>query len=179
MTTAYHYTSDSIWQMIQAGYFVSSDKLVPYKRLDSGVLRDRAPDFAKEKYLFAFLDYPEPELWKSNPEFPDLWRRIMEHIMHEDFLVRLLQFEVTPEDNAFVVDWAHMERVRDAMDRGMCIEHTGNEKNIAVVMDATDKYIDSRVPLADYDGNFTLPELVIANPIPLERVSDEMVMFDF
>lgn len=176
---AYHYTSSSIWTFMEAGRFGPSDRLVPYGRLDHNLLGDDALDFAKEKYLFCFLDNLEPDSWKKNPEFPDVWTRIMQHIMHEDFMAMLAKFEVLPEDQSYVVDWAEMERVRPEM---TAFSQTLRKvpEDWAKIVDASRKYVHTKVPLAEYKGDYSLPELIIANDIPLDRIGEpEEIFFNF
>jgi len=164
---------------MQAGYIGPSDRLAPYRRLDSGLLRDEAPDFAKEKYIHCFLDEPEPASWRKNPEFPGLWIKIMNHILHDDFMAVLTRFDVLPEDDAYVVDWANMERTRAEMKQLSIIrKREGPEWD--KVKDATKRYVDSRVPLEEYKGSYSLPELVIASEVMLDRIrTSEDIIFDF
>jgi len=44
------------------------------------------------------------------------------------------------------------------------------EENNGDRRDAIRKYVLSRVPVGEYDGSFRMPELIIRNPIELERL---------
>ncbi len=168
--TAYHYTSDSNWCFTQAGYFGDGKHLQPYRNITGGIKTHDFPNWAYDDYIFAFLNESIPESWKNNEEFPDIWERIMRHVAHADFLVRLLKFEVTTKDEVYIMDWSHMERVRPELTR--MGNFMASKDDISKIKLAIPKYLQSRVPVTEYNGEHNLPELIIKNPIPLERIEE-------
>ncbi len=161
---AYHYTSKkSLPEILESG-------LRPLKDLE--ITRDHCnlPDFAYEKYIFSFLDDPKPYKWIANPEFPDVFEKLMGNIgpdLFVPFMFRHLMldqhmkanlarvdFPVLSSDEAYVVDWAECERSR----------------GLDVPMKNNISYALSRVPLSEYEGQHILPELIIANCIPADRL---------
>lgn len=168
--TAYHYTSDSNWCFTQAGYFGDGKHLQPYRNLTGGIRTPDFPEWAYDNYIFAFLNKSIPESWKNNREFPDIWEQIMRHVVHGDFVLRLLKFDITTEDEVYVMDWSHMERVRPELTRKG--NFMASEEDISKIKSAISKYLQSRVPVTEYDGKHNLPELIIKNPILLERTEE-------
>lgn len=168
--TAYHYTSDSYWCFTQAGYFSDGKHLHPYRNLTAGIKEPGFPNWSYDNHIFAFLNESVPESWKNNTEFPDIWERIIRHVMHGDSILRLLKFEVTVEDEAHVIDWSHIERLRPELRRMR--NFMASEEDISKIKLAIPKYLQSRVPVTEYKGEHGLPELIIKNPISLERVKE-------
>lgn len=68
----------------------------------------------------------------------------------------LLKFEIQKSDIAYVVERAHYADWK----YGKVTDKT----------EAIRKYVSSRIPAAEYEGNYLLPELIIKNSIPLERI---------
>jgi hypothetical protein len=153
MPFAYHYTSESIW------HFGALEKngLTPYH------------DLAGQKVIFAFME-PRPKSWRRNPEFPEVWRRLIQHVYHGDFSIIQCRFDIIPSDSVFVIDWAHMERVREEM--GRISVFTASDQDHERVRQAKQRYLTSKTPLGNYRGGFSLPELIIANPIPASRIKE-------
>ncbi len=77
----------------------------------------------------------------------------------------LLRVDVIPEDNPFVVDYLHIRHLARDFEA-----ESDSKRKQAILAEGNKKYWDSRVPLADYHGHFTLPEIVIWTPIPQERI---------
>lgn len=169
--TAHHYTSkDELSSILTYG-------LIPSRTLEASKDSAGLPHFAYDKYLFSFLDEPKPKKWTENPEFPDVFEQLMGnigsvlglHFMFSDFmladhvandLVRV-SFPILHTDQAYVVDWAKCERHRKTG-----ISHHANRN-----------YALSRVPLSQYQDQHDLPELIVANPIPANRLGINMQPF--
>jgi len=166
--TAYVYISSS--DLIDArfiGYYGEMGFLNPKNDLAKGLKDPRFPDWAYDKYNFAFLNEVVPEFWKANTEFHGVWERLMREIVGGDSLIQVLKFDIVPKDNAHVVDWGHMERVRDEIYRlGNFI---ATEIDMARIREAFLRYLQSRVPISEYHGQHDLPEVIIKDPISLER----------
>jgi len=170
---AYHYMNASTFGNIEIGRFGPANVLEPRRKLDSGLLGDMAPECAKRNYLFCFLDDPKPKAWVNAPK--GMWMRIMGKVLGPDISGKILGFEVLPEDEAFVVDYAHMDAVSEEMRRLGTHIHIGRMDK-RLIYEALTKYISTRVSLAEYQGDYTLPELIIANEVPLERITETSEM---
>lgn len=114
------------------------------------------PPFAANKAIFA-LNGAEIDKWKNHEYFPDMWDVFLRSASGKNKGgVIGLHFDVFPQDEAYVLDWAPVEW--DLTNYGSVLPNTWL------------KYLHSRVPIADYKGNFELPEIVIPKPISRERV---------
>ncbi|MDP3987456.1 MAG: hypothetical protein Q8P81_04495 [Nanoarchaeota archaeon] len=111
------------------------------------------PDCAHEGYIFAFPDSEAPEPWKGYEHGKDEWNELTGNIGEKIVCVR---FEILPSDEAYVVDRAHYADFQ--------WRHNWNRR------DAIRRYALSRVSAEGYDGSFRMPELLIGNPIALERL---------
>ncbi len=157
---AYHYTNMLDYSRIKTGSGYGRTGLLPIKRLVSYGVHG-LPEKAHDSYIFC-LPEPEPMSWKNNKEFPLMWNRFMNNVCKGSELV-LLSFDVLPEDNAYVIDWAHVERMLRKYE-----EPTKKQRTVAGL-----KYWNSRVPVSKYDSSYSLPELIVNEPIPLERLNFE------
>lgn len=83
--------------------------------------------------------------------------------------VMLLSFELRPEDKAYVVERAHVERelYRESKGQGISTRITKNK--------AFKRYWESRVPVFDYDGSYSAPQLAIWSGIEFDRLKVEWV----
>ena len=169
IATAYHYTSDSHWAFTKAGYFSSRKCLEPYKRLVI-IPNSSLPEWAHDMYTFAFLNEKRPESWVNNREFPCIWERVMKHVSHSDICKKILRFDITKEDEVYVIDWSYIERVRPELRRVEMFKASAFDR--VTIEEAMGKYIDSRTPIKQYQGGHSLPELIIKNPISLDRIDE-------
>ena len=170
----YQYSDIESWELMQAGKkgeilapfnVWTPEPKVQYKWVDGGILTGLRPGrkfigdyypgkgflpndapYASLKGAFCFLQ-PEPEEWINNTEFPGEWRRLITHITKEGNL--LVRVDVTKEDKAYVVDWAQNLRK------------------------GARAYYESMQELFAYDGSHSLPEVVIFNTIPKNRLTLE------
>lgn len=127
-------------------------RLVPLKSIwdtDVPIL----PGWAHDAYIFAFPDKQAPEAWEKYEHCIEQWDRLT-----QKFSGRIVgfKFKLIPEDDAFVVERAHMAEWQ---------HYTNPNKKEAIR-----KYALSRIPANEYDGSFRMPELIIRNPINLERL---------
>ena len=125
------------------------------------------PDSINIKSIKGLLE-PEPKSWKENPEFPDLWLRLMDIISMSHDELMLISCEILPEDDAYIIDRAHIERELQREVR----EGTSTEEFLAL---AFKKYWGGRVPALEYRGGFELPQFAVLNPIEFDRLHVEWV----
>jgi hypothetical protein len=113
----------------------------------------KLPDWAHDGYIFAFPDKEAPEPWKGYEHWKDEWDTLTSDIGEKIVGVR---FDIIPSDETYVVDRAHHADFQWG--------HNSDRR------DAIREYALSRVPANEYDGSFRMPELLIRNPIELERL---------
>ncbi|MFA5797107.1 MAG: hypothetical protein WC916_03680 [Candidatus Woesearchaeota archaeon] len=169
----YHYTNSCAYQSMKTKgidgriSFYSDDftGLIPRRRFIRYGRGNGLPDEAHDGIIEGLLE-PEPKSWLENSEFPYLWNNLM-HDICRDKEVMLLSFELTPKDKAYVVDRAHVERelYRESKDKETSTEKTMNK--------AVKKYWKSRVPVFEYDGSYTTPQLAIWSGIEFARLKIE------
>jgi hypothetical protein len=171
----YHYTNSRAYRSMQTngvdGYitfgFEDFAGLIPGHRFVRYGEGNGLPEEAYKGVIEGLLE-PEPRSWTDNPEFPNFWRILMHDICRDKDVV-LLRFELKPEDKAYVVERAHIERelYRESKGLGKPTRETTNE--------AFRKYWQSRVPVFDYDGSYSTPQLAIWSGISFERLQVEWV----
>jgi len=162
----YHYTNPRAYRSMEDGNIYDKKDLIGIRRF-VGLGATNFPDEAYDGVIEGVLE-PEPSSWLDNPEFPGLWKWLMHDICRED-KVMLLSFELNPSDSAYIVERAHVERelYRYSQGKGPSTKKT---KNIAFK-----KYWESRIPVFDYDGGFSVPQLTIWSPIEFSRLNVEWV----
>lgn len=154
-----HYMHEKYWnELNELNHERNSNKaLIPRKRLvkigrsDSEI--PELPDWAHDGYVFSFPDKNGCEAWKGyehgKEEFDTLTSEIGSKIV-------VVKFNILPTDEAYVVERAHFADWQ-----------WGHNKD---KQDAIRKYALSRVPADKYNGQYRMPELIIKNPIALERL---------
>ena len=171
----YHYTNPQAYSSMQTngvdGYttfgFDNFAGLIPMKRLVPLGGGNGLPHAAHDGIIEALLE-PLPASWVQNPEFPNLWGYLMGDICRKNEVI-LLSFELRPEDNAYVVERAHVERE-------LYRNPQGNQKLIRKRRNqAFKKYWESRVPVFEYDGSYATPQLAIWSGIEFERLRVEWI----
>jgi hypothetical protein len=117
------------------------------------------PDFAKKTYIYCFLNDTEETHWKSNPYYLSVYRKLMDSISSDGNSERIdynnlvkITFPILSSDKVFVVDFA--KRLNNS----------------------SFDYINSFVLLSLYSGGYELPELLIENEIPSERLNIENII---
>jgi len=166
----YHYTSARAYASMQTkgieGFitpcFDDFAGLIPSRRFIRLGGAKRLPNEAHQGVIEGLLE-PEPRSWTRNDAFPHFWRYLMHDICRTNEVV-LLRFELRPEDEAYVVDRAHIERelYRESMGRGTSTPATRSR--------ACRNYWNSRVPVYAYDGNYAAPQLAIWSGIAYDRL---------
>jgi len=166
--TGHHYTTNGPFLSMKSGRDYGRTGLLPVGRFIKDCYTQ--PDLPEEAYDFVIqgLLEPEPESWTNNPEFPNLWAYLMNDIGLHDACDQgrlSLSFTVLPTDKAYVVERAHVERAF----------YSPQASNRKVMREAWGNYWESRVPVFDYQGGFSLPQLDIWSPIDMDRVHLEKV----
>ena len=165
----YHYSNPEAYRSLQTkginGYmyfdFENFTGLIPHRRFIKISGRSRGlPDEANGGVIEGLLE-PEPKSWLENPEFPNLWGHLMHDICREKNII-LLSFQLNRDDKAYVVERAHAER-----------ELYGPSKKD--MSQGFKKYWESRVPVFEYDGSYSLPQLAIWSGIEFDRLKVEWV----
>ena len=171
----YHYTNPKAYRSMKTPgvddyltfKFDDFIGLIPRKRFIPLGDAQGLPTNAYDSVIESLLE-PEPKSWLQNPEFPRLWRYLMSDICREKE-VMLLSFELTPEDQAYIVDRAHVERE-------LYPKFIKQDKSISTTRtEAFKKYWESRVPVFEYDGGYCAPQLVIWSGIEFRRLKVEWV----
>ncbi len=172
---AYHYTNPRAYKSMRNpgidGYltfgFDNFAGLIPSKRLIGLSKGKGLPSEAHDGIIEGLLKI-EPKSWLSNPEFPHLWEYLMHDICREKE-VMLLSFELNGKDKAYVIDRAHIERelYRESKGLGSPTRESRYE--------ASRKYWESRVPVFEYDENYSVPQLAIWSGIEFERLKVEWI----
>lgn len=166
----YHYTNSEAYQSMQTkgvdGCFSDYDDftgLVPSRRFISLGKGNGLPDEAHDGVIEGLLE-SEPNSWLKNEEFPHFWRYLMGDVCRRKEII-LLSFELNPEDKAYVVDRAHVER-------GLYSETKPTKESMN---EPFRKYWESRVSVSEYDRSYSAPQLAIWSPIEFDRLKVEWI----
>ncbi len=157
----FHYSDIEKWPKIKRGSWESDGMpgLAPVLRVGAMHHGARATGG-----VFAFTT-PDPEEWIDNKDFSNAWKRLCDNVG-----VLLVEIEVDSKDpGAFVFDWGHIEGFLNPT------ETTPEKYRHDTRLEAETAYFETRVPLGVYlekqdDFDFALPEVVLTEHIPLERV---------
>lgn len=124
--------------------FVALHPLIALFNLKNTVTALTLPKYCNQKSLFFFLE-PKPREWVDCGEFDRLIGCI-----ESPGEVICLEVELDRKDNAYVYDWRANRDSKEMVSR--------------------DYYVN-RIPLPDYTlGTFRLPEIVVSQALPLERI---------
>lgn len=163
---AYHYTTQS-----------ALSEISETKALRN--VTDPFPKFYPQELpgaVYAFLK-EQPEEWTKNKEFKHTWKRAVLHLCKSPDIA-LLSFDVASTDNAYVMDWAHVERFWKKGRQPITRELINSIRGKKIAKDAKEAfkmYWDSRIPIQDYNNEHDLPEVAIFNPIEHERLKVEWI----
>lgn len=159
----YHYTYFNNWRGIKKGTYVSNYEPGLAPDLPLGQMYRPARDI---KAFYALFE-PQPSSWKENPCFRNVWNWLNLNVGN-----LLLEIDVDPEKDTgiFVVDRGHMEGFLYE-DKTHTPKHYLHDTREA----AEKAYLGSKMTLRDYlakqnEVNYSLPEVIITEMIPLERI---------
>jgi len=159
----YHYTNLDAFKAMKTGEMYRKKGLIPLMRLVSLKIKG-LPEKMYDPVIYGLLE-PEPESWTRNTEFSMLWKRHTDDFLQTNQIV-LLRFKVLPEDDAYVLERAYIER-----------EQYSSDSTIESITDACLKFYDSRIPALDYcssyksySESYSVPQLTVWSEIPFERL---------
>jgi hypothetical protein len=122
--------------------------------------------------IFGLLE-PMPESWINNPDFPDTWEILKQNLQAQGEGGLLIEINVDPEkDQVFVGERGHLEGFLHKDKQGVPVELL--RQNQAAAEEA---FLGTKLPLAEYlvreqsGKGFSLPEVLIFNAIPPERIT--------
>jgi len=161
MWTLLHYTTDANWERIQQGPYKG---LIPQSTLIPSEVSG-LPDLAYHPCTFGILDAHKDD-WNSKPGVvAALFCRIMKH--PGDKLV-CLELRVEDQDQAQIFDFTPLWRLCNfAAIPSFFPRQSPQDQAQHYYSD----YFFSRSPIDRYQSFAQIPEVVIQQPIPLERIS--------
>ena len=142
MSKLFHYATGPV-ERFQNG-------LVPRSTVigsESKSLQDMLP-WIRNPYSFCFLDSATPPEWIVNFS-GEYWNQIRTHTGD-----LLLAFDAENTDDIHVLDFSHIARSG--------FPHSD---------EALKRYFKSRISLSEYSGGYQLPECIVGNTIPKDRIS--------
>jgi hypothetical protein len=181
----YHFTNRIGWKGINEGNpdFLYKDPRTG-KYVEGEYIRGLWPSrrliFQGPESALVPYEATEPAVFGLPEEKPQSWIHYKDCTNFFDYLMSccadkgkdddeknliLLKVDLLPEENPFVVDHVHIRR----MARDFSAESDPKRKQ-TILAEGNKRYWETRVPLADYKGNFTLPEIVVWTPIPQDRI---------
>src|SRR3989344_4417455 len=139
-------------------------------------------------YVTKGLLEPKPDSWANNQEYPNLWKKLMSGLFPfypeqdwqwayypPDYELTLLEFDLTPQDDAFVFEEGHSRKIHDFK---LPIDLEGfDRKNIdhlrrrsEEIRNQVRKYYESKISWFQYKGDYKIPLLVLGNTITSKRL---------
>jgi hypothetical protein len=102
--------------------------------------------------IFCFPESPLPESWTRNQKVPGAMDFLLSYLSSKTLMGRLvvLEFDVTEKDDVWVGESMHWYA-------------QGSKENER-------SYLASITQLAKYKGPYELPEIIVKNPIPFDRI---------
>jgi hypothetical protein len=175
--TCYHYTNLEAYNSMSKkgieGYITNFDDfsgLIPSKRfVNVNWSHKDLPNEAYEEVIEGLLE-PEPSSWTKNKEFPTLWYYLMHDICKRKEIM-LLSFQLNPKDKAYIVERGHIEKELYKKSKGL------EKPTRETISTAAKKYFESRIPVFDYKGEYSVPQLAIWSPIEFKRLKIEWIKF--
>lgn len=185
----YHYCGVSSWKALIEGY-----KDVPFKDLgvsenfrgllpstpliDPGLASSFVPPEATQYSLFGLLE-PAPQSWLDYRGSNDIFGSLMHHCVYKKKSTHfgpkeiiLLRVELNPEDEPYVVDFVHQIEAVRAHDLAInYAENMSRSKIKEILINGFKQYWESRISLAEYDGSYVLPEVILSKPKSIEDIN--------
>jgi hypothetical protein len=177
----YHYTNREGWEGIrfgQRGYLIKHPLtgdlvesetvkgwMIPHRRLiPEGIESSSLPEQASQPAIFG-LPEPKPKSWLDYKDCTSVWDDLLSCCSKMDNRLILLKLSLTENDHPIIVDYVHLRRMAKELS-----EKNSSEEYRRKLIAGNKAYWESQTPLDKYSGTFILPEIVVFNPIPLERV---------
>jgi len=158
MWNIYHYTNDRAFDTMK-----DVGKLSPRNHIFCRTI-EGLPEKAYAPVICGLLN-PVPDEWFHNEQCPETWRLLYNHLTFRDHFseIFLLGFSSNGLDDAHVFERLHLEKNRKLLEDHKMTweEHTPYCKD----------YLNSAVPILEYSGGFSLPEVIIFSPIEFNRLN--------
>lgn len=170
MRTAFHYTYPEGWEAISTGKDGKTGLDPRLKMLYHGFSSEvpGLPEWAYREFLSCLLE-ERPKGWAESRDFPYLWKALVDELSRGSDELVLVQFDILPTDEAYVTDWAPLERAI----------RSGNRDNEAV-HEAWRQLDASKMRALEYDGRYSgsLEILLVGNHVDLKRLRARPVRAD-
>ena len=162
----YHYTNPLQWERTKLCSDYNQRALLPLRRVVLPTCASGLESKAYESCAIFCFPQAQPDSWLKNDEFPQIWNNLLGNIRSFQGKLTLLSFTLTPEENAFIVDRAHVERY-------LHMEYLGDDRDKFERNKAYGAYWESKVFFSDYAGDYSLPEVIVLAEISVERITEE------
>jgi len=153
MQRAYHYIPLSHYKTLQESDGILKPNTPLVHGLVATVLRLSIP---KEKYLFSFLDTPEPESWVTSGWLNELKIR-------QQNRYALVSFDVSSDNLAYVLNGTELYGLMETFGLPKSfnlLKVLELMRHYTQVRRIYNRYINSKTPLRGYQGNFDMHELI-------------------
>ncbi len=172
----YHYTSDICWD---AMHLRGQEGLLPFRPLIQREYALTLPRQALRSTLFG-LPTEIPPSWRTyqNKKRQNVFEILLRQsalrgddmagfceISDSELNLVLLKATLLPSDQPHIIDFNHISQAFNHID-----QNTSPSQRTEHLIAAATAYWNSRIPLTNYQHNYTLPEILLHNPIPLERI---------
>jgi hypothetical protein len=180
LVSVYHYTTSQSYNVMQEG---NSKLSYPDPKTEKGSKSNevrglwprstfipkgvkgmkRLPQLAYSKVTYALFS-PEPEEWINDQKYPKALWALMQYFGDKAEKINLLEIDLLATDEAYVVDASHI--------MPFFYSYQDDKQTLELYR----KRFESVVNLTDYLNNkriakrITLPEIIIRNPIPTDRI---------
>lgn len=168
MAKLFHYTSLKSYTISrQAGALLATTQII-YPKVNTFFLLGQDMD---KRYLFCLKDTPEPKDWIESG-----WLEFIRRRQGKDGYA-LLSFET---DDAIVLNGSYMYDAVDNIKASVKDKDVNNLTKLSRVIKHGPKvrkgfkqYLNSKIPLQEYDGSYRLAEFLVTKDIPFSKVTLE------
>ncbi len=151
----YHYTRPNLWKHISQGTGEQGFKgLVP---------KSMPTESGNSPYSVFTLTDPLPASWRLNKDYPDAWSDLIS--LDSGIGQMLLEVEVAPTDRIRVYDYAYI-----LFTNTYCAYDSKAREDGDFAYLSHGLSLDSYLERLRGGQDFSLPEVLIQNPVPLERL---------